>query len=149
MKISVSPINFIKPTRQLGSTTQNSPSFAGKPPKVVIQDTLHISATTLRRIKKEKLIMENLRITNFRTVNAKCISGATFADRPLVELKSLRDFGFDTIIDFRGEASPHFQKQCKKRGLNYYNFNFFIVSMNKVFWVCKIYNIVKVEVIII
>ena len=35
----------------------------------------------------------------------------------------MEGFGFDTIIDFRGEANSHFQSQCKKKGLKYYNFN--------------------------
>lgn len=122
MKVSVSPINFNRPTYQNNNFVQKLPTFQGRP-KIVHQDTIQLTRSELRKIKRHTLIMQKLNIPNFRTVNATCVSGATFEARPIIELKSLKDLGFDTIIDFRGEAKDNFPKLCKKKGLNYYNFN--------------------------
>ena len=101
-------------------------SFSAKiPKKYQARVVKKIETGRINPELKEKAIeaLDKLYITNYRVVNSTSVSGATFSDRSIMDLMSLKEMGIDTIIDFRGEAMSDFAKICKKAGLKYYNFN--------------------------
>lgn len=111
---------------KLNNRQSAEPNFSAKVPK-------SRNVRVIKKIQTSKIAPEvnenaletyrKLMISNYRVVNSTSVSGATFSNRSIIDLKSLKEMGIDTIIDFRGEAMSDFAMLCEKAGLKYYNFN--------------------------
>lgn len=101
-------------------------NFAANPIGAKSKDIYQVVANRNGRLSKQQLKllkMQELNILNFRTVNPTSVSGGTFSVRSDIDLKSLKEAGFKTVVDFRGEATNDFADRCKQQGLNYFHFN--------------------------
>ena len=83
------------------------------------QDTVQFTQNYPRAI--DNIALRELNIRNLRLLNTKTVSGGTFERRPIEDLKSLKDAGIETIIDFRTEGSGEMAKKCSSTGLRYLN----------------------------
>lgn len=111
---------------KLNNRQSAEPIFSARVPKPRnIRAIKKIQTSKITPERKENALetYHKLMITNYRVVNSTSVSGATFSNRSIMDLKSLKEMGIDTIIDFRGEATGEFAKICEKAGLRYYNFN--------------------------
>lgn len=126
MKINpISPKTTINYNQSINR--QNAgPNFSAKIPKrYQVSVIKKIQSNKINPEVKDKAIetLQKLAISNYRVVNSTSVSGATFSDRSIMDLVSLKEMGIDTIIDFRGEAMGEFAKACERAGFKYYNFN--------------------------
>ena len=63
----------------------------------------------------------NLGIKNLRKIGNGIISGPTLEGKPQL-LSQIKDAGIHTIVDFRSEATPLIEEECKNLGLKYFKF---------------------------
>lgn len=121
----ISPKTTINYNQSINRQTAG-PNFSAKIPKTrQVHVIKKIQSNKINPEVKDKAIetLQKLAISNYRVVNSTSVSGATFSNRSIMDLKSLKEMGIDTIIDFRGEAMNDFAKLCERAGLKYYNFN--------------------------
>lgn len=126
MKINPISTRIISYNNQKNVSNNNSVSFAATPLKPSSKDIHQIISNRKGKISRQQLKylkMYELNILNFRTVNSTSVSGGTFSVRSDIDLKTLKDAGIKTIIDFRGEATSDFAKRCQESGFDYFNFN--------------------------
>lgn len=83
------------------------------------QDTVQFTQNFQKGI--DATVLRDLNVRNLRLLNTRTVSGGTFERRPLEDLKTLKDAGIETIIDFRTEGSGEMAKKCTSTGLNYFN----------------------------
>ena len=72
--------------------------------------------------------LKRMDIPNIRIMKNGIITGPTFQDRPVEELRVLRSMGIRRIIDLRADAPDVYAKTCKKCGFKYYRFPFDFVD---------------------
>lgn len=61
----------------------------------------------------------NLGINNLRKIGNGVIAGATLEGQPQL-LSRVKDAGIRTIVDFRSEATPQIEEECRVLGLRYF-----------------------------
>ena len=126
MKINPISTRIILNTKSQNTQNNSMVNFAAKPLKPLSKEFYqavmgkrgNIAPQQLRQLR-----MLELRILNFRAVSSTSVSGGTFSVRPDIDLRALKEAGFKTIVDFRGEATNDFAKKCEKYGFRYFNFN--------------------------
>ena len=65
---------------------------------------------------------KDLGMKNMRVVDSSIVSGPTLETKTIEEMKEIKSFGIDTIIDFRADGSSELQKKCLEAGINYERF---------------------------
>ena len=126
MKINPISTRIIPYNKQKTARSSGSVLFGAKPLGVNSKDIYHTISSRKGTISKKQLRnlkMHELNILNFRTVNSTSVSGGTFSVRSDIDLKSLKDAGIKTIVDFRGEATKDFANRCKDLNIKYFHFN--------------------------
>lgn len=63
-----------------------------------------------------------LNINNLRILDSNVISGGTFEQRTIEDLKKIKTSGIEMVVDFRADSAGLLKTKCDKIGLKYFNF---------------------------
>ncbi len=87
------------------------------------KDTVELTLTLAENNRKINLNkIKELEIRNLRILNERAVSGGTFEHRPIFDLKALKSYGIESVIDFRSESGEKLIEACKREGLEYFRF---------------------------
>lgn len=89
----------------------------------LLQDTVQLSNIAKPVIDINTIYDEvsKLGIGQLKRLDTKTFRGETLEGKPEI-LHKLKDFGFNTIVDFRVEAGEGYRQACEKAGLEYFKF---------------------------